>query len=335
MAPGVHLNFSGSGVSTSFGVKGASITKGKKGTYVNVGIPGTGLSYREKVHVKCKKQNSPFTDVQHDNKSRNFDKFFKAFFFTTFLLFSYAIFEGGIMWLFFFISLAIWVLWLILWSRFCSKEKVVQGTELNASVCDEPFIKSIEPNTNNDVEKQNGSTTPAADINEFINKPSFSSTYYDSDEKIPEQSKTDEMNNLTNRPIDFSGTYKESLPCRYGELSISKHGVQLDFYIPGPDLRYNGSFYHLRCPEEVDEMIKCLLQGWNRWETIASLNLSGSIEEQINNNITVRCGSDFFNGVCVFGYAFVLNSKSDVDHFVSILEQAKIKGELIRKSLFG
>lgn len=239
------------------------------------------------------------------------------------------------MWLIFFISLAIFVLFLILWLRFDSKHEFVQGAKINAPVCNEPLIKSIEPTTNNDAEKQNDSNTQNADINEFINKPSITSTNHDLDENILEQSKTDDMNNLTNLPIDFSGTYKESLPCRYGELSISKYGVQLDFYISGPDRRYNGSLYHLRCPEEIDEMIKCLLQGWNRYETIASLNLSGSIEERINNNITIRCGLGFFNGVCVFGYAFVFNSKSEVDHFITILEQAKIKGELIYKSLFG
>lgn len=94
IAPGVHLNFSKSGVSTSFGVKGASITKGKKGTYVNVGIPGTGLSYREKVHAKCNKQiSSDFTDIQHNMKSEGFlsGLYFycvKFFFFVTLFYFS-------------------------------------------------------------------------------------------------------------------------------------------------------------------------------------------------------------------------------------------------------
>lgn len=47
--PGVHLNFSKSGISTSIGVRGASLTLGKSGTYLNTGIPGTGLHYRQKL----------------------------------------------------------------------------------------------------------------------------------------------------------------------------------------------------------------------------------------------------------------------------------------------
>ena len=50
--PGVHLNFSKSGVSTSIGVRGAQMTFGKRGTRTTVGVPGTGLSYThlEKPH---------------------------------------------------------------------------------------------------------------------------------------------------------------------------------------------------------------------------------------------------------------------------------------------
>ena len=49
IAPGVHLNFSKSGVSTSIGPKGAKVTFGKNGTYLNTGIPGTGLYNRQKI----------------------------------------------------------------------------------------------------------------------------------------------------------------------------------------------------------------------------------------------------------------------------------------------
>jgi hypothetical protein len=47
--PGVHLNFSRSGVSASIGRRGASVTVGPRGRYVNLGLPGTGISYRTKL----------------------------------------------------------------------------------------------------------------------------------------------------------------------------------------------------------------------------------------------------------------------------------------------
>lgn len=49
VAPGIRLNFSGSGASVSVEPRGASVTFGRRGTYVNTGIPRTGLYSRSKV----------------------------------------------------------------------------------------------------------------------------------------------------------------------------------------------------------------------------------------------------------------------------------------------
>lgn len=50
LAPGIHLNLSGSGLSMSVGPRGASMTfGGRGGTYLNTGIPGTGLYSRQRI----------------------------------------------------------------------------------------------------------------------------------------------------------------------------------------------------------------------------------------------------------------------------------------------
>jgi hypothetical protein len=49
LAPGIRMNFSGSGVSWTLGPRGASIGFGRRGTYLNTGIPGTGLYARQRV----------------------------------------------------------------------------------------------------------------------------------------------------------------------------------------------------------------------------------------------------------------------------------------------
>lgn len=48
LAPGLHLNVSGSGLSLSAGPRGASVTLGGRGAFLNAGIPGTGLYARER-----------------------------------------------------------------------------------------------------------------------------------------------------------------------------------------------------------------------------------------------------------------------------------------------
>ncbi|MGH0001954.1 DUF4236 domain-containing protein [Pseudovibrio ascidiaceicola] len=49
VAPGLHLNFSKSGITTSIGGKGASVNLSSKGIRSTVGIPGTGLSWSQQL----------------------------------------------------------------------------------------------------------------------------------------------------------------------------------------------------------------------------------------------------------------------------------------------
>jgi hypothetical protein len=50
LAPGLRMNFSGSGVSWTVGPRGASLGFGKNGIHLNTGIPGSGFYSRERIH---------------------------------------------------------------------------------------------------------------------------------------------------------------------------------------------------------------------------------------------------------------------------------------------
>lgn len=58
LAPGIRMNFSGSGVSWTLGPRGASIGIGKRGTYLNTGIPGTGFYSRQRLAPSAPNQQS-------------------------------------------------------------------------------------------------------------------------------------------------------------------------------------------------------------------------------------------------------------------------------------
>lgn len=49
LAPGLRLNFSGSGASLTVGPRGASVNFGSRGTYMNSSLPGTGLYTRSRL----------------------------------------------------------------------------------------------------------------------------------------------------------------------------------------------------------------------------------------------------------------------------------------------
>lgn len=69
--PGVHLNFSKSGISTSIGVKGLGMTFGSSGTYLNTSIPGIGIYNREK--LSNKPQRSPLPPALPRHETYQFD----------------------------------------------------------------------------------------------------------------------------------------------------------------------------------------------------------------------------------------------------------------------
>jgi hypothetical protein len=73
--PGVHLNFSKSGISTSIGFKGASLTFGNNGTYLNTDIAGVGLYSRRKIPGSGSK---PVPQGYYDEHPLHTDNIFSA-----------------------------------------------------------------------------------------------------------------------------------------------------------------------------------------------------------------------------------------------------------------
>lgn len=69
--PGVHLNFSKSGISTSIGVKGARMTIGPSGTYLNTSIPVLGLSNRQKLSGATDSQANNYPTPANGQKEDN------------------------------------------------------------------------------------------------------------------------------------------------------------------------------------------------------------------------------------------------------------------------
>lgn len=67
--PGIHLNFSKSGISTSIGPKGAKVNFGPKGSYLYTNIPGTGLYSRQKLVSNDNKENKQPSQRQEVNES--------------------------------------------------------------------------------------------------------------------------------------------------------------------------------------------------------------------------------------------------------------------------
>lgn len=59
LAPGLRLNFSGSGMSLTAGPRGASVNFGSRGAFLNSGIPGTGLYSRSRLGAAPPRPSTP------------------------------------------------------------------------------------------------------------------------------------------------------------------------------------------------------------------------------------------------------------------------------------
>ncbi|MCA9179619.1 MAG: DUF4236 domain-containing protein, partial [Planctomycetales bacterium] len=68
LAPGLHLNISGSGLSLSAGPRGASVTfGGRRGTHMNAGIPGSGLYTRGRIDTPNRSPRADYATSNGDN----------------------------------------------------------------------------------------------------------------------------------------------------------------------------------------------------------------------------------------------------------------------------
>jgi len=66
LAPGIRMNFSGSGISWTLGPRGASVGIGKRGTFLNTGVPGTGLYSRQQLssNTSARQNHSSRPEIQ-------------------------------------------------------------------------------------------------------------------------------------------------------------------------------------------------------------------------------------------------------------------------------
>lgn len=69
IAPGIHINLSGSGISFNLGIPGLNVNLGSRSS-VNLGIPGTGISYRHSLNDK-RDSNTPRNEINRYDSAYN------------------------------------------------------------------------------------------------------------------------------------------------------------------------------------------------------------------------------------------------------------------------
>ena len=83
------------------------------------------------------------------------------------------------------------------------------------------------------------------------------------------------------------GEYRETLPSG-GELVVTENEWHISYYFPGPDLRYNGTFFMVRS-KDIDTYIAAWKNNFDKYLKLkATLSLNGIYETIGEANMKIR-----------------------------------------------
>jgi uncharacterized membrane protein len=140
-----------------------------------------------------------------------------------------------------------------------------------------------------------------------------------------------DVSNLTIPKIN--GEYTEEFMDNYGTLRIGSTHAQIEFYFPGPDARYKGTFISIQ-ENEIDKYINAYK---NNWKTAEELQ-----KKVLGTNTEFKCGEMDMNIIvsqnsielCLSHYKLPIYSKEECDDIINHFNIAKYRIKEIRQKLF-
>lgn len=127
------------------------------------------------------------------------------------------------------------------------------------------------------------------------------------------------------------GTYEESLPTG-GKLSVTRNSWNIDYYFPGPDLRFNGTFMSIS-GSDIDRYIKAFQSNWEQYEQLVSLVPdSGELTKEGRMGMPIRVGGAL-NGVYLKSYHMRFRTKQEIDRIITTYQNAKARAAQIQQFL--
>ena len=124
----------------------------------------------------------------------------------------------------------------------------------------------------------------------------------------------------------MNGEYKEKLPSGKGELIVSNNSWRIEYYFPGPDYRYTGTWLKIT-GDLIDKYIEAFEKNWEKYkslkETISSLKGEMKIEGEMKMTIYV---GGHFDGVCIESYHMPLKTEEEIKTVIADYFWAKQRG---------
>jgi len=118
----------------------------------------------------------------------------------------------------------------------------------------------------------------------------------------------------------------EKLPCG-GELKIYKNSWTIEYYFPGPDLRYNGQYLRIE-GEKIDDYIEALQQNFVEYQKLKKESIAGKFfSRPAKMNMTIRI-APFSEGVCLMGHNKAICTQKQLDKLINSYKYAQEKATL-------
>ena len=137
---------------------------------------------------------------------------------------------------------------------------------------------------------------------------------------------------MANTKEILTGTYAEKLKTG-GELKVSADSWRLEYYFPGPDMRYSGTFVRIE-DKHIDSYIEAWRNNFSKYLHIKEiLPTGGNSDYPGEMGMSIRFG--FNEGVCLKSYHLPIKTQEQLSDIIEDYEGAKKKAALIQRILRG
>ena len=129
-----------------------------------------------------------------------------------------------------------------------------------------------------------------------------------------------------------NGTYSEKIAFG-GTLKIEQRSWCIEYYFPGPDLRYNGDFIVIQS-SQIESYISAFKENYVKYEELIC-TIPGKAEFQMQGKMgmTIRV-NDYFRGVCLANYRMNINSRDKLKQAIDSYEYARSRAHQIQSVLW-
>lgn len=111
------------------------------------------------------------------------------------------------------------------------------------------------------------------------------------------------------------GVYEEPLLCG-GKLKVTNESWEISYYFPGPDFRYNGTFFSVR-GDSVEKYIVAFEENWKEYEKLKPTIPEGAeFTKPGKMGMDIRIGK-LSQGVCIKSYHMPISSKKKLEEVIS------------------